>query len=144
MNNFPAMTEEQRHKMISDCQAEIVEIEKALTTWGEGWISYLQSKLTRQKIALSALTAKPAGKFYAGPRGKVSIHPSESLPLGFNPFYTAPPAPVLRVPDGWALVPVEPTEDMLAAAKEWFGLTTTAEGVYEKMLAAAPEDSNEQ
>lgn len=59
MNNFPDMTEERRQELISDCQAEIVGIEKALTTWGEGWISYLQSKLKRQKIALAALTAEP-------------------------------------------------------------------------------------
>ncbi len=41
--------------------------------------------------------------------------------------------------DGYALVPIEPTEEMLAAAKEWTGLTRTAEIVYSKMIAAAPQ-----
>lgn len=47
------------------------------------------------------------------------------------------PAPV--VPDGYVMVPKEPTDEMLAAAKEWTGLTSTAEAVYIKMLAAAPQ-----
>lgn len=103
MNNFPAMTEEQRHKMISDCQAEIVEIEKALTTWGEGWISYLQSKLTRQKIALAALTAKSIAWIETGTdgfqRGSRLINYFTSDIQGFDNgtlIYTAPPAPVLK------------------------------------------------
>ena len=51
----------------------------------------------------------------------------------------AQPAPV--VPDGYVTVPKEPTDEMLAAAKEWTGLTSTAEVVYIKMLAAAPHDT---
>lgn len=43
------------------------------------------------------------------------------------------------IPDGYVMVPKEPTEEMLAAAKEWTGLTSTAEVVYIKMLAAAPQ-----
>lgn len=44
------------------------------------------------------------------------------------------------IPDGWVLVPVEPTEGMLAAAKEWTGLTGTAEVIYREMIAAAPQE----
>lgn len=43
------------------------------------------------------------------------------------------------IPEGYVMVPKEPTEEMLAAAKEWTGLTRTAEAVYIKMLAAAPQ-----
>lgn len=43
-------------------------------------------------------------------------------------------------PPGYVMVPKEPTAEMLAAAKEWFGLTATDEGVYEKMLEAAPQE----
>ncbi|MEB5837070.1 hypothetical protein MXF26_12490 [Pantoea dispersa] len=101
MNNSPAMTEEQRQKMISDCQAEIVEIEKALTTWGEGWISYLQSKLTRQKIALAALTAEPDHYVFHHPAGKLLNHLASDECKGQDHVvagYTAPPAPVLCSP----------------------------------------------
>lgn len=41
--------------------------------------------------------------------------------------------------EGWKLVPVEPTEEMLAAAERDHGLRSTAEGIYWSMLAAAPE-----
>ncbi|MFV0830943.1 DUF551 domain-containing protein [Klebsiella quasipneumoniae] len=47
----------------------------------------------------------------------------------------------LVIPDGYVMVPEEPTDEMLAAAKEWTGLTSTAEVVYIKMLAAAPHDT---
>lgn len=43
-------------------------------------------------------------------------------------------------PPGYVMVPKEPTEEMLAAAKEWTGLTSTAEVVYIKMLAAAQQE----
>ncbi|MGK1657658.1 DUF551 domain-containing protein [Klebsiella pneumoniae] len=51
--------------------------------------------------------------------------------------YEAGKSPV--VPYGYVMVPKEPTDEMLAAAKEWTGLTSTAEVVYIKMLAAAPQ-----
>lgn len=44
------------------------------------------------------------------------------------------------IPDGYVMVPKEPTDEMLAAAKEWTGLTSTAEVVYIKMLAAAQQE----
>ena len=43
------------------------------------------------------------------------------------------------LPDGFKLVPIEPTEKMLAAAQRNHGLSSTAEGIYWSMLAAAPE-----
>ncbi|HCB0852958.1 TPA: DUF551 domain-containing protein [Klebsiella pneumoniae] len=51
--------------------------------------------------------------------------------------YEAGKSPV--VPYGYVMVPKEPTDEMLAAAKEWTGLTSTAEVVYIKMLAAAQQ-----
>lgn len=57
----------------------------------------------------------------------------------------------LTAPEGWQMVPVEPTREMLEAAEEAYvcGYTGTATAhpasVYAKMLAAAPKpgDSNE-
>ena len=60
------------------------------------------------------------------------------------PLYAAPPAAPV-VPDGWKLVPVDPTESMLESARlatESEGLTTTTwlrNCVYRAMLAAAPK-----
>nr|WP_301693421.1 dATP/dGTP pyrophosphohydrolase domain-containing protein [Klebsiella pneumoniae] len=47
------------------------------------------------------------------------------------------------IPEGYVMVPKEPTNEMLAAAKEWTGLTSTAEAVYIKMLEAATQPQNE-
>ena len=55
----------------------------------------------------------------------------------YGSLLAATPAPV--VPDGYVLVPVEPTAEMMAEAKRWTGLTRTAEIVYREMLAAAPQ-----
>ncbi|EMB2737989.1 TPA: hypothetical protein ACKP07_000264 [Serratia marcescens] len=56
----------------------------------------------------------------------------------FRVLYDAPPAPA--VPDGWKLVPVEPTEEMLRAAYRESGVYSAK--AYRAMLAAAPESVN--
>lgn len=53
-------------------------------------------------------------------------------------LYTAPPAPA--VPDGWKLVPFEPTEEMLRAAYREAGVYSAK--AYRAILAAAPESVN--
>jgi len=89
--------------LIADCEAEIVELEKRLTTWGEAWIPYLQSKLRRQQIALAALTAEPYA--YASRNTdmrKESQYFSASIfnnAWGYEytlPLYTTPPVQLLR------------------------------------------------
>ncbi|MEG5673374.1 hypothetical protein UXP76_22695 [Enterobacter asburiae] len=42
------------------------------------------------------------------------------------------------IPDGWALVPVEPTKDMLRAGQSVVGFWLNTVHCYSKMLAAAP------
>lgn len=98
--------------LIADCQAEIAEIEKALTTWGEEWIPYLQSKLKRQQVALAAMTAERCGSliqavnpktgsvniFYRS-RGIESIDPEEVAEWEMQEvehLYTTPPAQLFR------------------------------------------------
>ena len=51
----------------------------------------------------------------------------------------AQPAP--RVPDGWKLVPIEPTQEMIAAALESTHVLNAHRAVacYDAMLSAAPE-----
>ncbi|TAB12989.1 hypothetical protein DBZ50_25930 [Salmonella enterica subsp. enterica serovar Typhimurium] len=63
----------------------------------------------------------------------------------YEPVYAAPPAPV--VPDGYALVPVEPTDEMIAAAMNCEDVMFNSDesfcvqfgNIYEAMLAAAPQ-----
>ncbi|KYI90897.1 hypothetical protein AIZ12_25465, partial [Salmonella enterica subsp. enterica serovar Typhimurium] len=62
-----------------------------------------------------------------------------------EPVYAAPPAPV--VPDGYALVPVEPTDDMIAAAMNCEDVMINSDesfcvqfgNIYEAMHEAAPQ-----
>lgn len=63
---------------------------------------------------------------------------------GLIPLFTAPPATV--VPNGWVLVPVEPTTEMQSAAASAIRFETTpinklwtGNAVYKSMLAAAPQ-----
>ncbi|WP_079908090.1 hypothetical protein [Salmonella enterica] len=63
----------------------------------------------------------------------------------YIPLYVAPPVPV--VPDGYALVPVEPTDEMIAAAMNCEDVLFNSDesfcvqfgNIYEAMLAAAPK-----
>lgn len=53
------------------------------------------------------------------------------------------PAPAINlaelVPEGWKLVPVEPTEEMIAAGDQFMDGLSLLGNAYEAMLAAAPE-----
>ncbi|HFK7186568.1 TPA: hypothetical protein ACG0BA_002210 [Serratia odorifera] len=95
------------------------------------------------RIALEAKTSQPV-QWWTGPEptptGEMeSCHDHETgshyIPL--IPMLGAANSPELQ--DGWVMVPVEPTNLMLAAAKEWTGLTETAKVLYREMLAAAPK-----
>lgn len=46
-----------------------------------------------------------------------------------------------EIPDGWKLVPAEPTEEMLRAAYRESGVYSAK--AYRAMLAAAPESGND-
>lgn len=56
------------------------------------------------------------------------------------------PAPAVSltemVPEGWKLVPVEPTEEMIAAGDQFMDGLSRLGDAYEAMLAAAPEVEN--
>lgn len=66
----------------------------------------LEEELELARIALASLEAEPVGTFRKGPCGYSPSFHEDAMPL-----YTAPPAPV--VPNGWVMVPIEPTEDMI-------------------------------
>lgn len=59
------------------------------------------------------------------------------------PLYALPGAqPAPSVPEGWQLVPIEPTTEMLRAAnEEWEGKPTAM--IWADMLAAAPKPEGE-
>ncbi|WP_336702517.1 hypothetical protein [Pantoea dispersa] len=176
MNNFPAMTEAQRQELIELCEAVLA-----------GHVQYGGDSNEEDiyKTALAALTAEPVKtklkyssalpKFIGDTNEVESVHcwvHGDTPEFATNEeayaeaqkmtgdLYTAPPAPVLRVPDGWKLVPIEPTEDMVirgfeskpdqlwSTPEEWAeyeamsGCQQAAHKAtlcWQAMLAAAPE-----
>lgn len=62
-----------------------------------------------------------------------------SMPDRLRPLYTTPQQPA--IPDGWQLVPVEPTSEMLAAALQaQLPEPTGFVEIYKAMIAAAPKE----
>ncbi|EFU0362969.1 hypothetical protein HU847_004669 [Salmonella enterica] len=96
------------------------------------------------RIALASLEAEPVawevGGIFCHTKEEASIYVGEPEPL-----YEAPPAPA--IPDGYALVPVEPTDEMIAAAMNCEDVLFNSDesfcvqfgNIYEAMLAAAPQ-----
>lgn len=131
MNNFPAMTEAQRQQLIESCQLEIKQNPHS-------------PHAQMAKIALAALTANPRGYIDAGtPSDEINILTENKILKTDIALYTAPPASVLRVPEGWKLVPADPTDAMIVAVSK--GLAERIKpSRYRAMLAASPEANYEQ
>ncbi|EAR6663080.1 Eaa protein [Salmonella enterica] len=116
--------------------------------------SPLENGLTRgeqmdlARIALASLEAEPIGYMnrFTGRVFSLDEQPGADTDTDvYEPVYAAPPAPV--VPDGYALVPVEPTDEMIAAAMNCEDVMFNSDesfcvqfgNIYEAMLAAAPQ-----
>ncbi|EDQ6552900.1 hypothetical protein S675_000991 [Salmonella enterica subsp. enterica] len=100
------------------------------------------------RIALAALTAEPVRYLnkFSGTCVTLEQQPNAADDVAvYIPLYAAPPVPV--VPDGYALVPVEPTDEMIAAAMNCEDVLFNSDesfcvqfgNIYEAMLAAAPQ-----
>ncbi|ECH9715341.1 hypothetical protein XO64_001205 [Salmonella enterica subsp. enterica serovar Javiana] len=100
------------------------------------------------RIALASLEAEPIGyvNCFTGRVFSLDEQPGADTDKAvYEPVYAAPPAPV--VPDGYALVPVEPTDEMIAAAMNCEDVLFNSDesfcvqfgNIYEAMLAAAPK-----
>lgn len=121
MNKFPAMTEAQRAELVQFNRAIIAQHE-AYAVSEAGWPDDVRLLVSSARIAISALTAKPVGTIriemdWITHRNVATLDMREDLVAADmatgDKLFTAPPAPVLRVPDGWKLVPIEPTEAMM-------------------------------
>ncbi|EED4849162.1 hypothetical protein UJ01_03005 [Salmonella enterica subsp. arizonae] len=116
--------------------------------------SPLENGLTRgeqmdlARIALASLEAEPIGYMnrFTGRVFSLDEQPGADTDTDvYEPVYAAPPAPV--VPDGYALVPVEPTDEMIAAAMNCEDVLFNSDesfcvqfgNIYEAMLAAVPQ-----
>jgi hypothetical protein len=78
---------------------------------------------------------------YEGPKWAESMEKCRIDSGVWRPLY-AHPLPAQSVPEGWQLVPIEPTEDQIdsvGAAYHGHGLVQYARGVYLTMLSATPK-----
>lgn len=121
MNNFPAMTEEQRELEI----ASVKEMRSHVDFWGHASGLDAEFLMRCADAYLAMLTTEPVGEVVSMKAtvldGMIDVSTTKvirnassikRLPSGTK-LFTTPPAPVLRVPDGWKLVPIEPTEAMM-------------------------------
>ncbi|HBA3815031.1 TPA: hypothetical protein J5U00_000180 [Escherichia coli] len=92
------------------------------------------------RIALASLEAEPVA--YMTYKGYL-LHAADPRLAEYSeptPLYEAPPAPV--IPDGWKLVPIEPTPEMINSAIS-DNETGSVSEIYELMIAAAPQQEAE-
>lgn len=60
-------------------------------------------------------------------------------PLGKTELFTHPAPSIPAVPEGWKLVPIDPTKDMLRAGQSVVGFWLNTLHCYAAMLSAAPD-----
>ncbi|EBM0611985.1 hypothetical protein DQO83_10790 [Salmonella enterica] len=108
----------------------LLKIQHWRETYGAGSNVILPAEEAEElaRIALASLEAKPIGAFHIADQqvdGTTDYIKDGEWPIdnGVIDVYAAPPAPVATgatnspvIPDGYALVPVEPTDEMIAAA----------------------------
>ncbi|EKN3575992.1 hypothetical protein O1F58_004000 [Yersinia enterocolitica] len=100
------------------------------------------------RIALAAKRAEPVGYLeqnhldYLRSGSDADIWPEGGA--GDIPVYLAPQLNSPEIPEGWKLVPIEPTRQMMSQGH--FAMGGTDRGkfmrIYQAMLAAAPEKEN--
>ncbi|EGK9715451.1 hypothetical protein IOV19_004039 [Salmonella enterica] len=128
----------------------LLKIQQWRETYGAGSNVMLPAEEAEElaRIALAALEAEPIGYMnrFTGRVFSLDEQPGADTDTDvYEPVYAAPPAPV--VPDGYALVPVEPTDEMIAAAMNCEDVLFNSDesfcvqfgNIYEAMLAAAPQ-----
>lgn len=131
----------------------LLKIQQWRETYGAGSNVMLPAEEAEElaRIALASLEAEPIGYMnrFTGRVFSLDEQPGADTDTAvYEPVYAAPPAPV--VPDGYALVPVEPTDEMIAAAMNCEDVLFNSDesfcvqfgNIYEAMLAAAPKPQN--
>ncbi len=95
------------------------------------------TQLSQRVKELEAGQGDPVG-YFCNPFGSVFEKVSKDCKLDYDvfPLYTSAP----RIPEGWQLVPKEPTEEMVLAARDSHeGDAYLPSSLYVAMLAAAPK-----
>ncbi|HHT0469872.1 hypothetical protein DMT38_20315 [Klebsiella variicola] len=113
----------------------------------DGFLKHGESK-ELARMALLAMDSEPVAEvvsIYGDPEafGEREIRPLvgiQQMPYWTKLYCHAQPAPV--VPDGYVMVPKEPTKEMIDAGWLYYMATKlpSSKGTYKAMLAAAPQE----
>jgi len=96
-----------------------------------------RQKALMARALLAVLDEKPVGEFYEyDPGDWYQRSPGDRGVKKWTPLYKVQPAP--SAPDGWKLVPVEPTAKMMVAGTLVSEFQEDPAGMYRAMIAAAP------
>lgn len=121
-------------------------LQQALDALLTGYHQGTQDAIAALREALAAPEPEPVAWYLPSPDGDDSIFRDHRTVVactgnkweGFLPLYAAPPAaPAPAAPDGWVMVPMEPTPEMLAVVRNGPMHETWTEG-YCAMIAASP------
>lgn len=104
MNNFPAMTEEKRQELVQACRDTIKYA-----------ADYPEVEVRMAHVALAALTAEPEVWIKPDSLGFPRLAGIDAVTIPYVPeypipLYTAPAAPVLRVPNEVSCEGLDPQE----------------------------------
>lgn len=137
------MTTEEKAALVAHAQAWIRDAEATRDEIPFGFDDDTEKELSLMKIALASLTAEPRGYIDAGtPRDEINILTENKILQSDIALYATPPAADSSnsavIPDGWRLVPVEPTPAMMVAGTLVSEFQEVPGEMYRAMLAAAP------
>ena len=133
-----AYTEEDRAVFAGLCRIEIKRWKAASESNPN-----MRYMVELMEITLAALTAEP--EYNTSYAEDINLDVSKAAYDRCHPddrwiSYPAPPVAAPAVPDGWKLVPVEPSWEMISAAiKTHEGDAFLPVSLYKTMMAAAPE-----
>ncbi len=134
---MPALTKQERAELVlryAEKEEELIRsIDRCDAIGCTSSLTVYQLDLKAVRITLSALTAQPEGyrvRYHNEPEGSGTRIGADKLgyyqsrgDFHYTPTYTAPPVPVLAgnssgLPNGWKLVPVEPSKEMVVAGQD--------------------------
>lgn len=129
-------TEEQRKALIDVCENVLA----SLVQYGGD-----SEKQAIYEIALTSLTTEPIYQVLTVSNDWIDAEKSSfdrNCEGDRRIVYTLPPVGAPAVPDGWKLLPVEPTEEIKSAIIDGIRYDIYPEGIYADVLAAAPSPTD--
>jgi hypothetical protein len=106
------------------------------------------SKMNSERKPFAYVNKYTGKMFYLSQQPDAATDTDVYFPLWLHPQSTAqdadhiPDAGKMAMPEGWKMVPVEPTDEMISAGDVFMFGTSQLGAAYEAMLAVAPELPN--